>query len=1006
MDIFTRFGLQKSRLTVLVMLGLLIMGLTTYNQLPKRENPAVTIRTAIVAASFAGMSPDRVEDLLATPIERKAREIGEIEDISTLITTGAAVVTLNLYDSVAQSELQGIFQDIRNRMAEINFPQGTNGPNINTNYGDVSIATIAITGDGFTMRELWDSADFLRKELYKLDGIAKVSLSGEQDERIYLEIDRRKLASVGAQLNQLVADLQAQNIILPAGDLNAGGASIALEANGNFNSVEEIGEILTLINDTGELVRLKDLLTVRRGYVDPPKEPVYFSGQPAIMLAVEMNSTDDIQKIGLALKQKVQALELTQPIGISYRFSTYQETNVTDAIDNALSNVVQTFIVVLIILMLFLGLRPALVVALIVPFTIAFALLGMAYMGIALEQISIAAVIISLGLLVDNGLVVVEDMQNRVRTGIAPEDAALETGRQFFVPLAVASLTTVSAFIPMLILEGSTGEFAFSLGAVVAIMLLGSWFTALYILPFIATKLLRDGKEPKESMLVRGYGWVVRKLLRWGLLIVPLIYLVVYLGSSFMSKNQSEMFPLSARADFLIYMDMPRGTAIQTTRDQALLLESWLLDKSVNPEVADTTVYVGSGGPRFYLTLDPADTDPASAFFIVNTRDAESAMMVGEKTRNHVLQNHPEARFRVSHLSMGAGESGIVEVEITGEDGDKLLEASKILEAAYNSIADLGYVKTSWGNKLVKLIVEIDQDKARELGVSSQGISELLETFLTGTAESTYREGTDSIPIILRADESFRNSIEDLTNISIPADTGLISLDQVARIIPRFEFSQIRRKNQERQLTVEGKSNHMSAAEVATYLQPAIEKVRETLGSDYRVEIGGELSESSEANAKLAAGLPYTAIVMLLALMFQFNSVRRVILTFMTIPLIITGAGIGLFIFNQPMSFFGTLGMISLAGIIINNAIVLIDQIDIERATLSVDDAVVLAAKKRVTPILLTTLTTVFGLVPMAMVGGALFEPMAILMIGGLVAATPLTLIMVPCAYRLFFRKQ
>lgn len=1004
MDILTRFGLQKGRLTILVMLGLLIMGVVTYTQLPKLENPAITIRTAIVAANFSGMSPERVEDLLATPIERKMREIGEIEDISTLITTGSAVVTLNLYESVATADLDGVFQDIRNKMEDVRFPDGTDGPNINTNYGDVSIATIAVTGEGFDLREVWDAADELRQDLYKLDGIIKVSLSGDQEERVFLEIDSRKLAAVGVQLQQVIADLQAQNVILPAGQLDAGGTTLALEANGDFKSVEEIGEILTQISSTGELVRLKDLLTVRRGFVDPPKTPIFFNGQPALLLAVEMNDNSDIQKVGRALKARVSEFEQTQPIGISYSFSTYQETNVTVSINDALSNVGQTFVVVVLVLMVFLGLRTALVVAMIVPFTVAFALLGMAYLGIALQQISIAAVIISLGLLVDNGLVVVEDIQNRLRSGVPPDEAALGAGSQFFVPLAVASLTTVSAFIPMLILEGTTGEFAFSLGAVVAVMLFGSWITAHYILPFVAARLLTAGKTPKESALVRGYGWLVHKMLGWGLLIIPAVYVIVFAGGSVMGLNKSEMFPLSARADFLVYMDMPRGTSIKATRDEALVLEKWISDPETNPEVANTTIFVGSGGPRFYLALSPADSDPASAFFVVNTNDADGAVAAAERLRNHVILNHPAARFRVARLSMGAGESGIVQVKITGEDGDKLLSASKKVEGAFNTVPDQVFVKTNWGNKVVKMIIQVQQDKARELGVTSRDISDVMETFLSGTNESTYREGSDSIPIVLRADESFRDSLEDLANLSIPASGQLIALDQVAQFAPRFEFSQIRRENQERQIIIEGKSGILSAAELLEILQPTIDELTTELGDDYRVEIGGELVDSADANANLAGGLTYTLIVMLAALMFQFNSARRVTLTFMTIPLIAAGAGIGLFIFGMPMSFFGTLGMISLAGIIINNAIVLIDQIDIERETLSVEDAIVTAAKKRVTPIMLTTLTTVFGLVPMAIAGGALFEPMATLMIGGLTAATPLTLLLVPATYRLMFR--
>ncbi|MEM9573770.1 MAG: efflux RND transporter permease subunit, partial [Pseudomonadota bacterium] len=405
-----------------------------------------------------------------------------------------------------------------------------------------------------------------------------------------------------------------------------------------------------------------------------------------------------------------------------------------------------------------------------------------------------------------------------------------------------------------------------------------------------------------------------------------------------------------------------------------------------------------------YLALSPADTDPASAFIVVNTTDSDGAVAAAERLRKHVLLNHPAARFRVTRLSMGAGESGIVEVKVSGEDGDKLLAASKKLEAAFNTVPDQIFVKTDWGNKVVKMIVNIQQDKAREFGVTSKDISDVMETFLSGTNESTYREGSDSIPIVLRADESFRDSLEDLANLSVPADGRLISLDQVANFEPRFEFSQIRRENQVRQIITQGKSGVLSAAELAAFLQPAIDEVTAELGDDFTVEIGGELTDSADANAKLAGGMPYTLIVMLIALMFQFNSARRVALTFMTIPLVIGGAGLGLYIFGRPMSFFGILGMISLAGIIINNAIVLIDQIDIERATQSIEDAIVTAAKKRVTPILLTTFTTVFGLLPMAIAGGALFEPMATLMIGGLAVATPLTLIFVPSAYRMFFR--
>ncbi len=1004
MEALTRFGIAKSRFTILAMIGILMMGAMTYLTLPKRENPAITIRNAIVTAQFAGMSPERIEDLIAVPLERAAREIAEVEDISTLITTGQVQLTVAMYDSVPKADLDTAFQDLRTKMEDVegDLPDGTRGPFVNTNYGDVAIATVAVTGEGFSYTEILEAAEDLQAGLYKVDGITKVTLSGEQEERIWLEIDSRRLAAVGVQIQQVLNDLQNQNVILPAGELDADGVTIILEANGNLESVEDIEEVLTQIS-SGDIVRLRDLMTVRRGYVDPIKNPVYFNGNPAILVSVEMADSRDIQQLGATLRAAIPKLEVEQPIGISFNVSTFQETNVTSAINNALSNVGQTFGIVLLVMLVFLGFKPALIIASIVPFTVMLALLGMSKMGIDLEQISIAAVIISLGLLVDNGLVVVEDIQNRIRGGLSPRDAAITAGGQFFVPLAVASITTVSAFIPMLILEGTTGEFAFSLGAVVALMLSGSWLTAHYILPFLAANFLRPAKKVKEGegMLVRGYGWIIRKTVRWGVLIVLVGYGLVVIGASFFGQLRSEMFPLSERAEYLIYLDMPKGTAISATNTEALAVEAWLRDETVNPEVADTTVFVGHGGPRFYLALSPADTDPSSAFILVNTETFEGAVAAAERARRYLYEYHPASRARVTRLSMGGAESGIVEVEIRGPDADRMIDAARAVEASFATMPGVTLNQNNWGGKSTKIVIDILQEKARELGVTSKDISDVMNTYFTGTSYSTYREGDDSIPIVVRAADTFRDSLEDLANLSVPTDNGLISLDQVAVFKPRLEYSRLRRENQVRQIVVSGKSDTLSAAEIEAHITPALAAL--DLGPDYEVEIGGESKNSSDANSDLAAGMPLALVVMIAALVFQFNSARRVLLTFMTIPLIVVGAPLALFITGQPMSFFAILGLISLMGIIINNAIVLIDQIDIERRTQNLEDAIVVAAKKRVTPVMLTSLTTVLGLVPMALAGGALFEPMATLMIGGLLLASPLTLFFVPPLYRLLF---
>lgn len=1006
MEFLTRFGIDKSRMTMLIIFGLLVQGLLVYVSLPKREDPAITIRSATVTVQFPGMSPARMEEVIVTPLERKAREIGEIEDIKVLVGTGNAVLTLDLYESIPKQSVDAAFQEIRNKMEDVktDLPDGTVGPFVNTDYGDVAIATVAVTGEGFSYAEVHDAAEDLQKALYTVPGVAKARLYGAQNERIWLEIDSRKLAAVGVQIGQVLNDLQAQNVILPAGQINAGGVNLILEANGDLGSVEEIGNVLTKIEGLDGFVRLKDLMSVRRGYQDPKEQPAYYNGQPAVMVAIEMTENIDIQDIGRRLQVAVKGFEDDQPIGISYSFSTYQEEKVTQSINSALSNVAQTFAVVLFVMLVFLGFRPALIIACIVPLTVSFALLGMSAIGIDLEQVSIAAVIISLGLLVDNGLVVVEDIQSRISKGMPAREAALSAGKQFVVPLAVASVTTVSAFMPILILEGTEGEYGFSLGAVVGLMLLGSWITALYILPYLSVQFAK--REPqqkqKKSFLVRAYGIIVRRILPFAPVILCLAYVAVG-GSIFLfSGVKNEMFPLSERNQYLIYMDMPNGTAISQTEKTALAIDTWLRDETANPEVSNTSLYVGGGGPRFYLALNPADTIPSSAFFLINTQEFEGAIVAAERAKRYLNLNHPEGRFKIKRLSMGGQESGIVEIKISGPDADTLINAAKQVEAAFADAPAITQNENDWGNKTLKIILNIAQDKARELGVSSQSISEVMETYFSGSSVSTYREGDDSIPIVVRAGETFRDSIEDLQNLSVISNGRLISLDQVATFEPRLEFYQMRRFNQQREIKISAKSDTLSGAQLLAFVQPGLDAL--SLGEDYDIAVGGETQNSADVNDKLSAGIPVALLIMLIALMFQFNSIRRVLLTFMTIPLIIIGAPIALHLTNQPLSFFAILGMISLAGIIINNAIVLIDQIDIEREKLSLTEAVISAAQKRITPILLTSLTTVFGLAPMAIAGGALWEPMAALMIGGLAVASIISLFFVPSAYYLLFR--
>ncbi|MEM9239719.1 MAG: efflux RND transporter permease subunit [Pseudomonadota bacterium] len=1012
MEFLTRFGLEKSRFTWLLMALILVMGIMSYIGIPKREDPAITIRTAAIVLEFPGMSPERIENLIADPVERKMREIGEIEDIETIITTGQALLYATLFDTIYGSDIENAWEDLRNKMDDVvtELPDGTIGPFVNTDYGDVAIATIAVTGDGFDLAYVEDVAEDLQRELYKVDGITQVELYGTQDERIWLDLDITKLASVGVQISQLLEDLRAQNVILPAGEIDADGTNIVLEANGDLSTVDEIRNVLTKVEGLAGYVRLEDLVDVRRGFVDPREEPVFFNKEPAVVLSVEMSDDADIQSLGARLQEKIAAEEATHPLGIAFHISTFQETVVTESVNDALSNLGQTFVIVFLVMLLFLGFRPAVVIACIVPFTVCFALTAMGPLGVDIEKVSISAVIVSLGLLVDNGLVVVEDIDGRMDRGVPPMEAALEAGRQYAIPLAVASITTISAFIPMLLVDGSEGEFSYSMGAVVASMLAGSWITALYILPFLSARILKSNPKnaPSEGIKTTGamgiYGRVIRRLLPLGIPITILVYGLVAFSGSQMGQVRAEFFPLSERADFLVYMDMPKGTAISETERMSQRVAEWLNDKTVNRGVKNVTAYVGSGGPRFNLSLDPADPDPASAFFQVNTVDLAAAIETADRARTYFVENLPEARFRVTRLAQGGTESGIVKVEISGSDAEVLMAAAKEVEGAFSELPALVMNESDWGNKVVKIVLDVAQDKAREFGVTSEEISEVMDTYFSGTSYSIFREGDEQIPISLRAIESSRNSLEDLGNLSVAANDQLISIDQVASFQPMLEYSELRRENQVRQVVISGKSAAMTAAQTLAAIQPALDGL--DLGSDYSISIGGELEDTVEVQSKLGGNLPYALGVMLAALVFQFNSIRRSIATFMTIPLIIIGAPYALLLAGQPFSFFALLGLMSLMGIIINNAIVLINQIDIDRQHMDVADAIIHASQQRFRPILLTSLTTICGLMPMAIAGGALFEPMATVMIGGLAIASPLTLIFVPSVYYLLLKPR
>ncbi len=1008
MTSLTELGLSRSRVTILVMMLTVAIGLVSYLNFPKREDPAITVRTAIVLAANPGLEQEQLEELVALPLEEVARAIPGVDEVRTQLTNGAAILQVDIADAVPEEDLKRIFDELRDDVAGIAsaLPEGTQGPVVNSDFGDVAIATIAITGIGFSLPEIEEVAEDLRDRLYAMDGIAAATLFGTQDEVIELRLDRARLASINGTLGAVLAALEGQNVRLPAGSVVNGDARVPLETSGDLSSVAEIEGLLVELPNLG-LIRLADVVDVRRTLEEPASAPVFQDGAPAIVVAVEMEDGQDITALGPELRALVEGFVADQPIGIDATFSTFQPEIVEASVNGALINMAQTFAVVLAVMLLFLGWREALVIASIVPFAVSFAFAFMGPFGVELQQVSIAAIIISLGLLVDNGLVIVEDMERRIRAGEAREEAALAAGRQYTMPLLIASITTVSAFLPLFLLDGTEGQYGYSLGVVVMLMLTGSFLSALYLLPRLAVWIIPEPSDKEErrgffDRLADGYGWLVRGVVRAPLLTLAIVAAIVAGSASQMPRVANQLFPLSERAQMLAYIDLPRGTDIGVTQDVALRLANWLKGQ---PDVTGTTTYVGSGGPRFVLSLDPADTDPAAAFMIVNTTDFEASTEVIDRARTHIAEAFPEASIRFKRLAMGGREPG-VDVQISGPDADVLMAAALEVRAAFATAPGIVQNRHDWGARQLEGRIEIAQDRLREYGLTSRDVSQALEGFFDGQHISTYREGDEMIPIVLRGAPKDRLSYEALANAVIEAEGQVLSLDQFARLVPELEFSTIRRVDQRRMLTVSAISETITAFELLDHVQPAMDALAKELGPAYTINVAGEVENSAEVREKLGGGFPAALTVMLLALMVQFNSFRRVGIILLSVPLVIAGVPLALLSFGQPLSFFGTLGLIALSGIIINNAIVLIDQINVERDTMDRDDAIIKAARKRFRPIVLTSMTTVLGLAPMAIAGGALWEPMATLMMGGLGMASLLALFWVPALYRLFFARS
>jgi multidrug efflux pump subunit AcrB len=1013
----TAFALNNSRTVIMAILLVIVGGIYAFLNLPKLEDPFITIREAVVTAKYPGMPVEQVERLITRPIEEKIRGIGEVDKIKDSISkVGECLIHVTIKDEVPSDQLPATWKLLRNRMDDVKreLPQGTSGPMVDDTFGDTSVATIALWSDGFTMAEMHEAARQIRERLNLMKGIQKVDLTGVQDERIYLEVSNAKIAQLGIDPVDIGKTLKEQNILLPGGRINFNDVEIIVETQGRFKSIEEIGEVLIPISGTQATIPLRDIATIRKAYVEPIYNPAYYDGHQAIVLSVFILRGVDAVEFGERLKKEVKEIEQSLPWGYVLEFATYQPELIKKSVSAMVVNVVESVAIVLVVVMLLLGLRTGLIVGSFIPLVMLFGVLAMYALGIDMERMSLATMIIALGMFVDNAIVVSDDIKVNLEGGMERRDAVLKTGNSLAIPLLTSTLTTVFAFGPILLQIGSTGDYTSSLGSVMIILLMGSWFFSMFSSTsmcywFLKTKPNAAGDkhqngDPYQGKFYQAYRKILNSSLRHRFLVLVFtggVFASAIYAASFIPQS---FFPSGDRNQYLIYLDLPAGTRIEETDRTVRKLSAWLQDKKKNPEITGTIGYVGNGGPRFFLSLAPVDPDPFVGFLIVNTQTNKQVPGLVMRTRQYLLNNFPNVRGRVKPMWLGGSETGLMQIRLSGPDTGVLLEQAEQLMAALRKISGTIDIKQDWNNRVFSAKADVDQARARRAGVTSKDVADTLNFFVSGATATNYHKGNVQIPIVGRGVKAERDSPDSLGTLGIRSSSGgSVPLNQVADVYTIGELNRIVRYNQERTITVSAKNQVLKASEIFAALKPTLTGMQFPKNNYWQV--GGELEDSARAQKNLSKWLLpcFGGIVFLLV--WQFNSIRRAAIIILTMPLVIVGAVVGLLVMQADFGFMVILGLLALAGSIVNNGIVMIDKIEENRRDGQTPyDAVINSAVSRFRPILLSVSTTMLGFSPLIINHDPLFYGMACVMFFGLGIGSLFTLNYVPALYSLFFR--
>ena len=1029
----SKWALEHAALTRYLMIVLLVLGAVAYFQLGQDEDPPFTFRAMVVRTYWPGATAQQVAEQVTDKIERTLQEVPYADKIRSYSKPGESQIIFQIKDSSKPGDVPNVWYSVRKKIGDIRgtLPGGVVGPFFNDEFGDVYGVIYALEADGFSYAELKTFADDVRQRLLRVPDVSKVELFGQQDEKLYIEISQKRLAQLGLDLNQVLAQLGQQNAVEPAGTVQTPLDVLQVRVGGQFNTVEELAD-MPIRGSSGNQLRLKDIATIGKGYVDPPVIKVRHQGREVIALGVSMTKGGDIIALGKSLHVAVDGIEKSLPAGIKLVQLQDQPKAVAKSVNEFVSVLIEAVVIVLAVSFIALGLhkrpgnnplwkrwyldmRPGLVVGITIPLVLAVTFLGMYFWGIGLHKISLGSLIIALGLLVDDAIIAVEMMVRKMEEGYDKVRAATFAYEVTAMPMLTGTLITAVGFLPIGMAKSTTGEYTFAIFGVTVLALILSWFVSVYFVPYLGTLLLKehppaaadaDHHEHFDTPFYNAFRRVVNGCVEHRWLTIGATVLIFALGIVGMGQVQQQFFPDSSRPEVLVDIWFPEGTSFAANQSVTQRLEARLLQE----EGVDTvSTWIGSGVPRFYLPLDQVFPQSNVSQFIIVPKDLKIRESLRIKLPALLATDFPEIRGRVKLLPNGPPVPYPVQFRVVGPDPMVLRERADEVKQLMRASRNTRGVNDNWNESVKVLRLEVDQAKARALGVTSQSIAQASRVMLTGSTVGQYREGDKLIDIVLRQPVDERNAITDIGNAYLPTASGKsIPLTQIAKPVFAWEPGVMWRENRDYAITVQSDIiEGLQGATVTKELSPqlkALEAKWDAAGlQGYRIGVAGAVEESSKGSASIVAGVPVMLFLTFTLLMLQLHSFSRALLVFITGPLGIAGVAGALLVLGRPFGFVALLGVIALMGMIQRNSVILIDQIEQDRANgVPAWDAIVESAVRRLRPIVLTAAAAVLAMIPLSR--SVFWGPMAVAIMGGLIVATVLTLLALPAMYAAWFK--